>query len=395
MLTPTSKIAVIGGSLVGPTAELVFRRNGFTNVTTYEAAKQPHPQSGGVMGLRDQSLRILEEAGVPAAGTVALESADTVSFDMIGDQPQLRGRSTMPGIVTSWDKLHHALTNRVDVQLGHRLASLDHDGRAQLTFTNGETAEADLVVFADGRKSTGRTLLAPHRQLAYAGYTMWRGLVTLPKNLAVEGFSRFYDTPRSVLFSITEPIVDDGRSYWELSTNLSEEAFTRVAGGKLPTDRAFLLPGQITPLVRATVNALAKAYLPPQFRDVIFATDEIMGIPINDLPVPDQAAWKLGDAHAVLVGDALQTVRLQTGWGLNGGIGQVNCLAERLAGGVDVDQATADWQTGSIAAITPWVELGRRRAASTNLGTYRPVRPGYTAIPSEDSAWATPRWVVA
>jgi 2-polyprenyl-6-methoxyphenol hydroxylase-like FAD-dependent oxidoreductase len=388
------KIAVIGGSLVGPTAELALRSHGLTNVQTYEAMKTPHPQSGGVMGLRDQSINILRGAGVDVDSTVALESRDTVSFDMDGGtEPRQRGRSSLPGLVTSWDKLHAALGERVDVQLSHHLLDIGTDGkRAQLTF-KGHTAEADLVIFADGRKSTGRALLDPNRHLMYSGYTMWRGLIEATCDMAVEGFSRFYDTPRGVLFSITEPILNDGRMYWELSTNLSQAAFERIVG-KSPTERAFLLPNQVTPLIRKTVDALATAYLPAQFRDIVHATTEIMGIPINDLPLPERTAWQLGNAHAVLVGDAAQTVRLQTGWGLNAGIGQVNCLAERLAGGIDLDEALCSWQRESIDAIGPWVELGRRRAAATNLGTYWPVRPGYTAVPSAD-VWAPPEWVVA
>jgi len=389
------KIAVIGGSLVGPTAELTFRRHGFTDVTTYEASRTPHPQSGGVMGLRQQGIEILKDAGVDVASTVALDSRDTISWDMDGGvEPRQRGRSTLPGQVTSWDKLHHALGQLVDIQLGHRLVALDHDGeRAQLAFTKGHTDEADLVVFADGRKSTGRALLDPTRHLHYSGYCMWRGLIELPTNSAIEGFSRFYDTPRGILFSITAPIKNDGRSYWELSTNMSEAAFTRIVG-KPPTEHAFLLSGQITPLIRRTIDALATAYLPAQFRDVVHDTDQIMGIPIIDLPLAKQTAWPLGNAHAALVGDAAQTVRLQTGWGLNAGIGQVHCLAGRLANGMNLDAAVADWSTASMAAIGPWVELGRRRAAATNLGVYEPVRPGYTAVPSND-IWSPPQWILS
>ena len=51
----------------------------------------------------------------------------------------------------------------------------DGDGRAVLHFEGGDRATADLVAFADGRKSTGRKLLDPDRPLRYAGYVAHRG----------------------------------------------------------------------------------------------------------------------------------------------------------------------------------------------------------------------------
>lgn len=387
------KIAVVGGSLVGPATEILLRHAGYADITTYEAARKAHPQSGGVLGIRDSAADALAQAGVPMDRCIALSSPDVESFDMIGDAYHKRGVSTYPGTVTSWDLLHNALVERVDVQLGSRVVGIGDDGkRAQLTFANGRTDDADLVIFADGRKSTGRTLLDPERKLVYAGYVTWRGLIKTSLGEGVDGFRRHYDFPHGTLFSLTSPVSGDGRNYWEFSHNLSAEAFTKLAG-RAPTDLAFLLPNRVTPFARAVLDSAAKAYLPPEFRDLVAATDEIMAIPTLDVPAPDRAAFKLGESYAVLAGDALSPVRLQVGAGLHMGIGEILSLADHVQAD-DPDRAMREWSDQSVNALAPWLELGRSRAHRNNLGTYMPVRPGWTTAPLTN-VWGEPEWVPA
>lgn len=394
------RVAIIGGSLVGPATELMFRQAGYDEVTTYEASRIIHPQSGGVMGLRPESLKILRSVQVPTADLVALTNRDVISYDLTGPTPDhdghfgvsLRRHDLFPGDVTSWDALHATLARRVDIRHQKRVTAITDTGVA---FADGTTAKADLVVFADGRKSTGRALLDPARRLRYMGYMVWRGLAPQPPGrTAVRGFHRYYDTPHGVLFSVTEPILQTGDTYWEFSHNLDPGTFRLLAGGP-PTERPFLLPDRLGWRAAELRGAYAEAHLPEEFAALIGATTNVMGIPINDTPTPQRAVFRVGATRAVLIGDALQSVRLQAGAGLNGGLLQANSLIYWL-GDTDVplDTILASWQEHALREYLPWVELGRVRADRTGLGSYLPVRPGYTVPPTAPSGnvWDTPRW---
>lgn len=386
-------IAIIGGSLVGPTLKLLLEQRGFTDVTVYEAMNRAQSRSGGIMGLRYPTISALESVGIDRRTITALRDKNTYAYDITkGGVPVSRGVSDFPGVVTSWDALHEQLAERVEILYNHRLTGLTPDGDgAKLTFANGKTAEADLVLFADGRKSTGRELLDPGRRLQYQGYTVWRGLSEPPRPVPT-GFNRYFDTEGGRLFSVTGPILQSGKSYWELSHNLAAVTWRAIAGGS-PEDRAYLLPTSVTRLAREVVHQ-AMTNLPKAFRELVDGA-EISGIPVSDTRMPDRAAFEIGNAWAALIGDALIPVRLQVGAGLNQGLLEAVDLVDRLAVDDDMYDLMRKWEDASLDALARWVELGRSRVSRLNLGRYEPVRPGYTAVPTSDSPFDEPAWVLA
>lgn len=396
-MNKSARIAIVGGSLVGPTAELLFRRAGFTHVTTYEALRTVHPQSGGVMGLRRRSTSILRDLGLPLEEAHAFTSSVVDSFDLVHREPRFRKRDLFPGETITWSGLHDQLADRVDIHYGYRVVNVEPSGEgAIITFANGVQEEADLVIFADGRRSAGRALLDPTRPLEYNDYMVWRGLTTRVCS-DVEGFRRYYDNPHGALFSVTEPTLPNQETYWEFSHNFPETIFEATVGTS-PANRSFLLPQAVSHELRQLLWALAAVYLPSTLVDLVSDTQEIMGIPINDLPVPGRAAWRLGAGAAVLLGDALATVRLQAGAGLNGGLQQAESLVQKLLACENSDVALLAWQRETIEALLPWVELGRKRALRTRLGRKLPdVRPGYTvpALAPSGNAFENPKWEMA
>jgi 2-polyprenyl-6-methoxyphenol hydroxylase-like FAD-dependent oxidoreductase len=386
-------VAIVGGSLVGPAAELFLRRRGLRDVVTYEALPAARSQSGGVMGLRQDTIDLLAGLGVDIPAIEALDDRNVYAYDLTGHGPVQRSVSAFPGIVTSWDALHTQLRGLVDVRTGHRLVALDEaDGRWRLRFGNRPDVVADVVVFADGRHSTGRALLDPGRPLRYSGYVVWRGLAAAAPTPLPRGFERYYDTRHGRLFSVTGPLRQSGRCYWELSHNLPEQIYTDIAGAG-PTARAFLLPDRIGADARTIIRAAAQG-LPEAFTAMI-EESEVAGIPVNDTTMPDRAVVhsSSGRAPAVLLGDALLPVRLQVGAGLNQGLRQAAELADALTS-PDPTQPLQSWEQHTLDRLAPWVEQGRSRAHRNNLGVYEPVRPGRTTAPTADQ-WSEPRWVTA
>lgn len=394
------KIVIVGGSLVGPAGELFLRKQGFTDVTTYEANPKPFSQSGGVMGIRDSTLDMLAEIGITRDAVVALRDSSVSAFDANDtDTPTLRGVSVFPGMVTSWDALHHELNHRVDVQRGHTIRTMRIvDGTKWLICSCGNEHRADIVLWADGRKSTGRGVVAAHRPLTYNGYVVWRGLVD-PPTPTPQGFHRYYDIEGGRLFSLTEPVVQSGKSYWEFSHNLPASIWQSLTG-KNPEDHAYMLPHQVTDKVRDVIRTNAVG-LPHRFEEII-EHSEVSGIPVNDVPFPTKLATRHLDSGgaSVLFGDAAIPVRLQVGAGLNGGLHQIHDFADMMASTIDnpddmgAPGGTLRWDTDHLAELAKWVELGRSRAHRNNLGWYVPVSKGRTTAPT-GSQWNDPRWVIA
>jgi hypothetical protein len=134
--------------------------------------------------------------------------------------------------------------------------------KARVEFTGGEPVTADMVVFADGRRSIGRRLLDPSRPLRYAGYVAWRGQLadSLPE---LSDFTRY--EPGSTQFNVFPILRKDGGVGvdWTFYLNMSSEQFTELLGAD-PTHRTFVLPGRahptefLTPVV--TLQAFAAWY---------------------------------------------------------------------------------------------------------------------------------------
>lgn len=83
-------------------------------------------------------------------------------------------------IVTSWDRLYQIMRATIPNgthHLGCNLTAIEQ-GPESVTavFDNGRRDTGDLLVGANGYRSTVRNLFAPEIQPTYAGYVIWRGL---------------------------------------------------------------------------------------------------------------------------------------------------------------------------------------------------------------------------
>ena len=373
--TPSSSqptIAVVGSSLTGPTVALLFLHAGFDHVTLYEAVPASAPQGGGLIGLEHSSLDILDRLGIGQSEFVRYDSETVMHITVCDRQPQEVRRHVYAGRNTTWTLLHTALTRRLPtgvLHTGKRVTRLaERHGRPLLSFADGDTAPADLVVFCDGRSSTGRRLLDPARRLHYAGYVAHRGTTTTIPATTGDGlrdFLRFEPTPRSGVQFTIAPIPDGAD--WTLYLGATAAQYTDLFGAA-PTRRLFALPQHVSSAARAQADRIAARYLPQTQAAFVHATATRMALPVMDIDPPTQMVWSVGRGHAVLLGDALAPVRPHTARGANNGIeqaaGLVATLTQHRKYYADLPTALNGWQhrhlPAAVAAVHQGPALGRQ-----------------------------------
>ncbi|MEV5691978.1 FAD-dependent monooxygenase [Micromonospora globbae] len=354
------RVAVVGGSLTGPVAALLLLRAGF-DVTVYEAAPASASLGGGLIGLEHTALDVLDRLGIGQHEFIAYDSETILQVAVRDRRPARTVRRTYPGRNTTWTLLHQALTARVPagvLRTGMRVTGLTtHSGRPVLRFAGGDSEPADLVVFADGRSSTGRRLLDPDRKLRYAGYVAHRGIATSTPRPDLRDFVRLQPCP-GAQFTIAP--VPDGCD-WTFYLGCAADEYQRHFGAS-PTRRLFALPRHISPAARTHVDGHADHLLPPDHAAIVRATTTRMAVPVLDIDPPTRMMWPVGDGHAVLLGDALAPVRPHTARGANNGIEQAAGLAVALTQhrryAADLPAALDGWQRRHLPAAVAAVREG-------------------------------------
>jgi 2-polyprenyl-6-methoxyphenol hydroxylase-like FAD-dependent oxidoreductase len=372
-LVPTCQpaIAVVGGSLTGPVVALLLVQAGFDRVTVYEAVPAAAPQGGGLISLEHSALDVLDRLGIPQHEYVKFDTETIWQITIRDRRPAGTLRRVYPGRLTTWTLLHQALTVRLPaglVHTGRRVTGLaEVAGRPVLRFADGRNEPADLVVFADGRSSTGRRLLDGGRRLRYAGYVAHRGDTPTPPADPAD-FLRFEPGP-GVQFNIA-PV--PGGCDWTFYLNATAAEYTTWFGGP-PARRVFALPRHVSPAARQQVDQAAEQHLPAEQTALVHATTTRMAVPVLDIAPPTAMVWPVGGGHAVLLGDALAPVRPHTARGANNGIEQAAGLAAALTQHrkhrADLAGALTGWQRRHLPAAAAAVRLGPVIGGRLGLGT--------------------------
>ncbi|WP_461173909.1 FAD-dependent monooxygenase [Arthrobacter sp. Z1-9] len=179
------KIAIVGAGYGGAAAAKALSLLG-ADVTVYEQAPQMGEVGAGI-GLRPATMARFRQWGIFDA--VANVSSPSDYFEILTAAGEPIMKDTWP---ESGDEKQTYLIHRRDfieallsvlpegmVKLGHKLQNIEEkDGRSVLTFANGETADADLVVGADGIKSTVREQLFSDKGPVFSGEHAYRVVIS-------------------------------------------------------------------------------------------------------------------------------------------------------------------------------------------------------------------------
>ncbi len=183
------RAAIVGGGIGGLAAACALRRRGI-DATVFEQAATLG-EIGAGLTIFPNGLRLLERLG--------LREALAAVGATIGEGSQYyRADGTVVGAITTTDSqgwngvygMHRAdlldvlaaSLPRAVIRTGHRCTGFEQDaGAARLKFANGERAEADVVVAADGIHSVLQRYVVEPKPPEYSGVRAYRGLVSREK----------------------------------------------------------------------------------------------------------------------------------------------------------------------------------------------------------------------
>ena len=371
---------MVGGSLGGMITALQLRDVG-CDVQVFERSSVPLEGRGAGIVLHPVTTRYFEEHGLLDLGRVS-SSATTLRYLTAGGEVLLE--EPIAYRFTSYATLYAALVDFLEPEryhLGRDLVGIDQDAEVvEARFADGGVERTDLVVGADGIRSTIRGLLFPGLAPAYSGYVGWRG--TLPRDRIpaasaeqLAGVLTYHVGDRTHVLSYEIPAPEGGgRSMnWVWYRNVRDGEPLR----HLLTDRwaavhdLSLPPGAVADEHLAELRDAA-GELPASFRDLVRATPDPFVQVIVDLEVPAMVRGRI-----CLVGDAAFALRPHVAAGTAKAAADARALAETIAAaGGAVPAALAAWEPAQLAlgraSTRRTREVGERAQVT---GTFRPGDP--------------------
>jgi len=317
------RVLVVGGSLVGLSSAIALARSGM-RVTVLERTGSSGYEGGGGLGV-DVGL-LAAVTGLSDGPRVYRGSdRDTTAWPLLAGWLESKARS-VPG---------------VEVVRGAKVVEV---GDGWVRTCQGQRREADVIVGADGARSTVRRWVSPDRPAAvYAGYLLWRAMVA-ESDLGPDALELAQDEPSREHYSgpyrlVTYPVPGaDGCAVrgrrrlnvvWydparrELLTGLGLLEGSSVYGSLAPKD--------VPESLRDELSAVAEQRWPPPWREAL--EESLRRGLVFATPVVQYRPDQLVRGRVVIVGDAAHAASPMVGGGFRQGLYDAAALAAAFESG--------------------------------------------------------------
>jgi 2-polyprenyl-6-methoxyphenol hydroxylase-like FAD-dependent oxidoreductase len=337
-ITRGKRAVVIGGSMSGLFAGLQLRARGF-EVDIYERVESELAGRGAGIVAQPGVLAALRGLGIDP---VDLGVSTTIRkiFDTEG---RVVVQTECPQTLTAWERLYRILRDAFPAAHYHRnigLKRFEQNARSVVVrLSDGTITEADVLIGADGIRSTVRAQLLPDLGPLYAGYVAWRSLLpeeTIPPAVHRELFETMsFCLPPGEQF-LSYPVAGPDNDLrpghrrcnvvWYRPADENTELRRLLTDERGVTHSISIPPPLIRRDAIAAMRAAAERLLAPQFRAIARLMDEPVLQPIYDLETPRMAFGRVA-----VIGDAAFVARPHVGAGVSKASDDALALADALA----------------------------------------------------------------
>ncbi|MBV6624818.1 MAG: FAD-dependent monooxygenase [Rivularia sp. (in: Bacteria)] len=352
------KIAIIGAGLGGLASAVALHKKGF-NVEVYEKAQDFRPVGGG-LGLLPNGSKILDKIypGIVAEiKNLSCHVKETVLINTQGETIRTRPANRFednygyPLITVWWWRLQQTLASKLPeniIHLNHRCTGFSQDDEGvDIYFDNQEvgkkTIRADLLIGADGIKSTVRANLIADGEPRFLNSMSWRAVIKSNQELLNPEQMGFVRGHREFMYLLN---VGNGEIAWlyrhkssdySLSANKHEAKF-RVLDKIADWGKPLRSLVEETPSERILEGGIC-----------------------DRLPID---SWSKG--RVVLLGDAAHPMAPAAGQGANSSFEDAWVLADCLSNASSISEAFANYEQRRI----PRLKIIQTRSAKGEMRYY-------------------------
>jgi 2-polyprenyl-6-methoxyphenol hydroxylase-like FAD-dependent oxidoreductase len=367
---PQRRALIVGGSMSGLLAAIMLERRGW-QVDVFERAETELAGRGAGIVAQPELIGRLGALGLDGFGEGGRDPGVAVSARRIlGKDGSVTLTAIRPQVLTAWELVYRALRDAfpaANYHRGHGLNAVEpRDDGVVAHFTGGRTVEADVLIGADGLRSTVRQQYLPAVVPLYAGYVAWRALLSeaaLPPAVHREVFEAMtFCLPPGEQFlgyPVAGPDNDlrPGHRRYNIVWYRPAEETTELAR-LLTDDRGVTHSISIPPpLIRgeaiAAMRDAAERLLAPQLRAMVRLIDEPILQPIYDLASP-----RLAFGRVAIIGDAAFVARPHVAAGVSKAADDAAVLAAALDSG-GVEDALRTYEAARLADGHRIVERAR------------------------------------
>lgn len=341
------KAIIVGGSMGGLLAGNMLIRQGWT-VEILERTKDGLEARGAGIVPQRSLLAALKRAGVMISPDIGIRVTKRVAYDRAGIAFATHQYDQYS---TSWSLLYNLLREAFPAEHFHAGSNVseivqDEDG-ATAILDDGRKFEGDLLIGADGMRSTIRHTLFPEIQPRYSGYLAWRGM--LEERHAAPEFVESCFASLNFSFPKGEELigypvagadgaVEVGRRrfniMWYRPVAPAAELRNMFTGADGVHYELGIPPRLVRPELIIAMKEEARRVFSPMFADVIDRMPSMFVQAIYDLE-----SDVMGQGRVAIIGDAAFVARPHCGAGVSKAADDAASLATALSTNDSVEDA--------------------------------------------------------